>query len=71
MEVLRNIRLEHLQQALKSPEIRQRLIVKSVEDIRKHYGFQSQGNFAAIYADYFGENPYAMMKRAPKKALPN
>ena len=71
MEVLRNIRLEHVHQALKDPEIRQRLNVKRVEDIRKHYGFQSRGNFAAIYADYFGEKPYATMKRASKTSIPN
>lgn len=71
MEVLRNIRLEHVHQALKDPGIRQRLNVTSVEEIRKHYGFQSRGNFAAIYADYFGEKPYATMKRASKTSIPN
>ena len=63
MEVLRNIRLEHVHQALKDPEIRQQLNIKSVEAIRKHYGFHSRGNFAAIYANYFGEKPYATMKQ--------
>ena len=62
MEVLKNIRLEHAHQALKNPKIRQQLNVKSVEEIRKHYGFQSRGNFAATYANYFGERPYATMK---------
>ena len=64
MEVLKNIRLEHVHQALKDPKIRQQLNLKSVEEIRKHYGFQSRGNFAATYANYFGEKPYATMKNS-------
>lgn len=64
MEVLKNIRLEHVHQALKDPKIRQQLNLKSVDDIRKHYGFQSRGNFAASYANYFGERPYATMKKS-------
>lgn len=66
MEVLKNIRLEHDHQALKDSKIRQQLNLNSVEEIRKHYGFQSRGNFAAIYADYFGEKPYATMKGTSK-----
>ena len=66
MEVLKNIRLEHVHQALKDPKIRQQLNLKSVEEIRKHYGFQSRGNFAASYADYFGEKPYSTMKGTSK-----
>ena len=71
MEVLKNIRLEHVHQALIDPKIQQQLNLKSVEDIRNHYGFQSRGNFAASYAGYFGEKPYATMKRAKTKYLQN
>ena len=66
MEVLRNIRLEYVHQALKKPKIRQQLGVKSVEEIRSYYGFKGRGNFAAIFAQYFGEKPYATMKRFSK-----
>ena len=64
MEVLKNIRLEHVHRALKDPKIRQQQNLKSVEEVRKHYGFQSRGNFAASYANYFGEKPYTTMKNS-------
>ena len=67
MEVLKNIRLEYVHQALKNPRIQQKLDVKSVEEIRKYYGFKSRGNFAASYAKYFGEKPYTTMKRSSRK----
>lgn len=66
MEVLRNIRLEYVHQALTNSKIRQQLGVKSVEEIRSYYGFKGRGNFAAVFAQYFGEKPYATMKRSSK-----
>ena len=57
MEVLRSIRLEHVHQALSSQQIRRQLGCSKIEDIREHYGFNSRGNFAALYKSYFGESP--------------
>ena len=57
MEILRYIRLEHVYKALASSEIRNKLNLQNVEQIREHYGFMSRGNFAATYKDCFGERP--------------
>ena len=57
MEVLRTIRLEHIHQALRHRTIQKTLNLRSIEEIREHYGFRSRGNFAALYKKYFEENP--------------
>lgn len=64
MEILRYIRLEHVHKALENSIIRNQLNANTVEKIREHYGFQTRGNFAALYRNYFGEKPYATMKRS-------
>ena len=64
MEVLRSIRLEHVHQALSSQQIRKQLGCSKIEDIREHYGFNSRGNFAALYKSYFDESPRETLKRS-------
>ncbi|WP_084764011.1 helix-turn-helix transcriptional regulator [Synechococcus sp. WH 8020] len=62
MEILRYIRLEHVRKALGNSIIRNQLSANTVERIREHYGFQTRGNFAALYRQYFEENPSSTMK---------
>ena len=64
MEVLRSIRLEHVYQALNNQQIRRKLGCSKIEDIREHYGFNSRGNFAALYKSYFDESPRETLKRS-------
>ena len=67
MEVLRSIRLEHVYQALSSQQIREQLGCRKIEDIREHYGFNSRGNFAALYKSYFDESPRETLMKSKMK----
>jgi AraC family ethanolamine operon transcriptional activator len=57
MEILRNIRLEHVYKTLASSEIMKESNLRNVDQIREHYGFMSRGNFAATYKNCFDERP--------------
>jgi len=67
MEVLRYIRLEHVYEALKNPEVRQQIGCHKVEDTREYYGFKSRGNFSALYKNYLDETPRATIKSCKRQ----
>ena len=57
MELLRLIRLEQVNYALRSEEVRKSLGLHKIGDIADHFGFTSRGHFSAAYQRYFGETP--------------
>ena len=57
MELLRLIRLEQVNYAIRSDELRNSLGLHKIGDIADHFGFTSRGHFSASYQRYFGETP--------------
>ena len=64
MELLRSIRLEQVNWALRSNEIRKSLDLNKVGEIANHFGFTSRGHFSAAYQNHFGETPRQTLKNA-------
>ena len=69
MEILRNIRLEHVYKTLTSSEIMKESNLRNVDQIREHYGFMSRGNFAATYKNCFDERPKQTQLKSQQKSI--
>ena len=64
MELLRSIRLEQVNWALRSNETRKSLDLNKIGEIANHFGFTSRGHFSAAYQNHFGETPRQTLKNA-------
>ncbi len=64
MELLRSIRLEQVNWALRSNETRKSLDLNKIGEIANHFGFTSRGHFSAAYQKHFGETPRQTLKNA-------
>ena len=69
LELQRAIRLDRVRSVLRQPADRERLGLKGIQAIARHFGFQSQSHFARRYQQHFGAKPeIAQAVRAPKSA---
>ena len=57
MQLLKQIRLQQVQNLLIDPELQQQLGTQSIHSIAKRYGFTAPNHFARDYKTMFGENP--------------
>ena len=57
LELQRTIRLDRVRYLLRQPAECQRLGLKGIQAIARHFGFQSQSHFAKRYQQHFGAQP--------------
>ncbi len=69
MELLRLIRLEQVNYALRSHELRKSLGLNKIGDIANHFGFTSRGHFSASYQSQFGETPRQTLAQAKHQLI--
>ena len=63
MSLLKQIRLQQVQNALSNPDFQDQIGLNKVQDIAGYYGFQSRNHFARDYRSSFGESPRETMAR--------
>jgi AraC-like DNA-binding protein len=56
-ELQRAIRLDRVRSMLRQPADRERLGLKSIQAIARHFGFHSQSHFVKRYQQHFGAKP--------------
>ena len=64
MALLKQIRLQQVQHALRHREKRQLLACDTVQEIANHFGFHSRNHFARDYRHLFGEAPRQTLARS-------
>ena len=64
MELLKRIRLERVNNMLRSEESRKTAQLTTVSEVAQHYGFRSRGHFAKAYQELFSESPSFTLSKA-------